>query len=80
MVEGAAVLLNGIAMFTGGISLVLLPVVHGELLMDLRHKVIAVGLGQDRGSGNVEIFTVPFDDAFVRDLAVIFKAVSDLPL
>ena len=44
----------------GGVAHVALPAVAGVLPGQLGHQVVAVGLGQNRGGGDAEVFAVTF--------------------
>ena len=57
MVGGDAELFNGFAMFFGGVALVGEPIVLGIFLCQAVHIVITIGLGEDRGSCDSEVFT-----------------------
>ena len=52
---------DGGAMVGSRVAFVLGPVVHGVLLVEAAHELIAVGLGEDRGSGDVAEAAVALD-------------------
>ena len=55
-------------MLFGGIALVAFPVIKGVEAGLFHHVIIAIGLGQDGGSGNTLVFSVALDDASVGQL------------
>ena len=57
-----AELLDGLAMFLGGVALVGEPVVLRIFLSQLVHIVVTVGLGENRGGSDGEIFPIALDD------------------
>ena len=57
-----AKLLDGLSMLLRGITFVGEPVVLGVFLSQLVHIVITIGLCQDAGSSDGEIFPIAFDD------------------
>ena len=67
-VEGRdAVLADGFAMLARGIPHVVLPVVLGILLCQVEHILVAMGLGEDAGSGDGLVFGVALHDAGVGE-------------
>ena len=60
VVGAGAVLGNGGTVGPGGVAFVFVPVVLRELLVQLHHVIVAVGLGQDRRGGNGEVAAVAF--------------------
>jgi len=81
-VEGAtvvgcgAVLGDGGAVLTGGVACVVLPAVLGVLLGEVVHVVVAIGLGEDAGCGDGEVFGVAFYDGLVGEVVVGLEAVA----
>ena len=71
-----AVLADGIAVFFRGVALVGVPVVLGVFLRETVHIVVTIGLGEDRGSGDGEVFAVTLDDGGVRELLIGFEAIA----
>ncbi len=66
VVGGDAVLADGIAVFLRGIALVGEPVVLGIFLCQAVHVVVAIGLGEDAGCGDREVFAIALHDRRMR--------------
>lgn len=62
VVGGDAVLADGIAVFLRGVALVGAPVVLGIFLCQAVHVVITIGLGEDAGGSDSEVFAVALDN------------------
>ena len=69
---GRAVVGCGVAFVDG-------PVVGGILVVEAAHDVVAVGLGEDGGGGDVAVAAVSFDEGLPGDVApgMEFVAVDD---
>src|SRR6056297_629007 len=65
-----AMLLQGIAMLSGTVSLILFPVVLRILGMYRLHKLIPISLCQDGGCGDGKICAVALNDTTMWDLVV----------
>jgi len=67
-VEGAAVvrrgamLLDALAVLLGGIAGIVVPTIVRILLVEFLHVVVAVGLGEDGGGCDGEVFAIAFHD------------------
>src|SRR5688572_14200557 len=68
-------LLNGFAVFGSAITLIGDPTVMREFIVQVAHKIIAVGLGQDAGGSDGGINSITFYYAFVRQLFILSEAV-----
>ena len=71
-----AELLDGAVVVGGGVAFVVVPSVAGVLLVEFPHDFVAVGLGQDAGSGHGHVFGVALDDALVGDVGLVVEAVA----
>ena len=60
MVGRDAIITDGLTMLLGGIAFVLSPVILWIFLGQLVHIIIAIGLGQNRGCCNCQVFAVAF--------------------
>ena len=76
MVLGRSVLSNGCAMVFGRIAFVDAPVVLGKLLVDLRHEVVTIGLGEDRSRGYRHHLAVALDYRRVGNVLEGVEAVA----
>lgn len=68
--------LYGSSVCFGGVSLVFLPLIVGEVLGNGVHVVVPIGLCKDGSGGNGEVFPVAFDDGCVRNVGVGSEAVA----
>ena len=75
MMGGRAMGADGFAVGTGGIAFVTVPSVHGIVLMEGVHVVVAIGFGQDAGSGNGEVLGITLDDGLVRQGLITLETV-----
>ena len=73
---GGTVFRDGLTVGTGGIALVVVPVVHGVSGVELHHRFVAVGLGEHRGGGDVGEAAVAFYEGGERYVAVGFEPVA----
>lgn len=62
--------LNGVFVLDGGVSFILVPLVVGELLVEVFHELVPVGFGENRGGGNALVFLVALGDAGVGEVLV----------
>ena len=76
VVRCGAILGDGGAVGGGGIAFVVAPAVVRKLRVQVAHVLVAVRFGQDRCSGNRQVFAVAFDYGLVRNVAVGFEAVA----
>ena len=76
MIGSDAILSDGITMFFCGITFVTLPVVVGKLFCQAIHIIIAIGLGQNAGSSNGEIFAITFHDGGGRQRMIRRETIS----
>ena len=76
MVGGEAMFADGESVVAGRVSLVFRPIVAGELLMQAEHVLVAVGLGEHRGGGDVGKFSIPLYDALERKAKMALEAVA----
>ena len=76
MIWGYAVLLDGLAMLPGGITLVATPVVLGIFLGKTVHIVITTGLGKDAGSSYGEILAITFYYRGIGEIVIWLEAIA----
>ena len=76
MVGGYAVLLDGLAMLLGGITLVATPVVLGIFLGKTIHIVITTGLGKDAGSSYGEILAITLYYSGIGEIVIWLEAIA----
>jgi len=76
MVNRRAKLAEGLTVFSRWVALVLLPVVLGKFLGQLRHIVVAVGFGQNRCGGDGSVFGIALDDTDVGYVFIRVKFVA----
>ena len=62
VVGGDAILADGLAVLLRGIALVGAPVVLGIFLGETVHVVVTIGLGEDAGGSDSEVFAVALDN------------------
>ncbi len=66
----------GFAVFYGGVTLVIVPVIVRMLGVQAQHIVVAVGLGQYRCSSYGEVFAITFYHGAIGHKLVGFKSVA----
>ena len=76
VVGSRAVLTDGGSVSRGRVAHVVIPFVHGVFVMQPHHAVVAVGLGEDGGGGDSEIFSVTFDDTGMWQVVVFVEAIA----
>ena len=76
MVGGYAVLLDGLAMLLGGITLVASSVVLGIFLGKTIHIVITTGLGKDAGSSYGEILAITLYYSGIGEIVIWLEAIA----
>ena len=76
MIWGYAVLLDGLAMLPGGITLVATPVVLRIFLGKTVHIVVTIGLGEDAGSCYGEILAVALYYCGVGQVMIWLEAIA----
>ena len=71
-----AVFDDGSSMFACGVAHVAFPAIGGIVGSEAYHEVVAIGLGQDAGSGDRHVFAVAANDGAVGDEVVGFESVA----
>src|SRR3712207_2600893 len=66
---GNSVYSDSLSVFSGGVSLIALPIIIRVFEGQGVHIIITVGLGQNAGGGDRLVFGVAFDDTSIRKLA-----------
>ena len=78
VVGGDAILADGLAVLLRGIALVGAPVVLGIFLCQAVHVVITVGLGEDAGGSDSEVFAVALHDGRMGQLLAVSRVLIGL--
>ena len=78
VVGGDAVLADGLAVLLRGIALVGEPVVLGIFLCQAVHVVITIGLGEDAGGSDSEVFAVALDNRRMGQLLAVSRVLIGL--
>lgn len=63
-------------MFSGGVALVLVPVVVWILLVSLFHEIVAVGFGKNGGCSNAGVGGIAPDNTNVWQVVIAAKPVA----
>ena len=76
MVGGEAVLEDAAAVLECGVARIVIPTIVWVLLVKGVHVVVTIGLCQDRGGSDGEIFAIALDDGLMGQITIGLEAVA----
>src|SRR5690554_1441298 len=75
MIFTRAVFEDGVPMSLCWVTFIFIPMIHGELFVQLQHYFVSIGFSQYRSSRYAQVFAVSFNDGLVWNIMIRLKSI-----